>query len=479
MAETALNNVVEWTVSELSSALRRTVEDAYGYVRVRGEVSGFKGASPSGHVYFRLKDDKAVLEAVIWKGTFGRMRVRPEEGLDVIVSGKLTTFAGSSKYQIVIDSLEPAGIGALMKLLEERKKKLAAEGLFDEARKQLLPFLPEVIGVVTSPTGAVIRDILHRLEDRFPRRVLVWPVRVQGETSAAEVAAAIHGFNAMADGGPMSRPDLIIVARGGGSLEDLWSFNEEMVVRAAAASMIPLISAVGHETDFTLIDFASDRRAPTPTAAAEMAVPVRAELMTALSNLGSRKFACWRRNIDRSRKELRLLARALPALDDLLAVPRQRLDACAGRLPRALRANAQIHHTQLTRAASRLSPRLLSHRIDRCREQTAAFGDRARRAFRIFRDRRVERLRSAGQLLAAYSYRGVLARGFALVRDGDGRPLRTAAVVGSGSRLDIEFSDGRVGATADGERSVAAPAKSKPRARGGEGSGGQGSLFGA
>ena len=372
MAEPALNNVVEWTVSELSSALRRTVEDAYGYVRVRGEVSGFKGASSSGHVYFRLKDDKAVLEAVIWKGTFGRMRVRPEEGLDVIVSGKLTTFPGSSKYQIVVDSLEPAGIGALMKLLEERKKKLAAEGLFDEARKQLLPFLPGVIGVVTSPTGAVIRDILHRLEDRFPRRVLVWPVRVQGETSAAEVAAAIHGFNAMPEGGPMPRPDLIIVARGGGSLEDLWSFNEEIVVRAAAASMIPLISAVGHETDFTLIDFASDRRAPTPTAAAEMAVPVRAELMTALSSLGSRKLACWRRNVDRSRKELRLLARALPALDDLLAVPRQRLDACAGRLPRALRANAQIHHTQLTRAASRLSPRLLSHRIDRCREQTAA-----------------------------------------------------------------------------------------------------------
>ena len=231
MADPALNNVVEWTVSELSSALRRTVEDAYGYVRVRGEVSGFKGASPSGHVYFRLKDDKAVLEAVIWKGAFGRMRVRPEEGLDVIVSGKLTTFAGSSKYQIVIDSLEPAGIGALMKLLEDRKKKLAAEGLFDEARKQLLPFLPKVIGVVTSPTGAVIRDILHRLEDRFPRRVLVWPVRVQGDTSAAEVAAAIHGFNAMPEAGPMPRPDLIIVARGGGSLEDLWSFNEEIVVR--------------------------------------------------------------------------------------------------------------------------------------------------------------------------------------------------------------------------------------------------------
>jgi exodeoxyribonuclease VII large subunit len=367
MPEQGLNNVVEWTVSELSAALKRTVEDAYGYVRVRGEVSGFKGSSPSGHVYFRLKDEKAVLEAVIWKGTFGRMRVKPEEGLDVIVSGKLTTFAGSSKYQIVIDSLEPAGIGALMKLLEERKKKLAAEGLFDEARKQLLPFLPDVIGVVTSPTGAVIRDILHRLEDRFPRRVLVWPVRVQGETSAAEVANAIKGFNALPEQGPLPRPDLIIVARGGGSLEDLWSFNEEIVVRAAAASMIPLISAVGHETDVTLIDFASDRRAPTPTAAAEIAVPVRSELMATLADLGSRKFACWRRNIDRHRKELYLLSRALPALDDLLAVPRQRLDASSGRLPRALRANAQIHHTHLTRAASRLSPRLLVHRIDRCK----------------------------------------------------------------------------------------------------------------
>jgi exodeoxyribonuclease VII large subunit len=477
MAEPALDNVVEWSVSELSTALKRTVEDAYGYVRVRGEVSGFRGQHQNGHVYFSLKDEEAVINAVIWRSAWNRMRIKPEEGLEVVVTGKITTFPRQSKYQIDIQTLAPAGVGALMKLLEERKKKLAAEGLFDEARKQLLPFLPKVIGVVTSPTGAVIRDILHRLEDRFPRRVLVWPVRVQGDTSAAEVAAAIHGFNAMPEGGPLPRPDLIIVARGGGSLEDLWSFNEEIVVRAAAASMIPLISAVGHETDVTLIDFAADRRAPTPTAAAEMAVPVRAELMDSLADLGSRKLACWRRNVDRYRKELRLLARALPALDDLLAVPRQRLDACAGRLPRALRANAQIHHTQLTRAASRLSPRLLAHRIERCREQTAAFGDRARRAFRILRDRRIARLRSAGQLLAAYSYRGVLARGFALIRDGDGRPLRTAAAVGSGMRLDIEFSDGRVGATADGEGT--GPAKPKPRSRGSGGSGGQGSLFGA
>ncbi|HET9618394.1 MAG TPA: exodeoxyribonuclease VII large subunit, partial [Pseudolabrys sp.] len=325
MADAALKNAVEWTVSELSAALKRTVEDAYGYVRVRGEVSGFRGASPSGHCYFRLKDDKAVLEGVIWKGTFGRMRVKPEEGLDVIATGRLTTFPGSSKYQIVIDSLEPAGIGALMKLLEERKKKLAAEGLFDEARKQLLPYIPEVIGVVTSPTGAVIRDILHRLADRFPRRVLVWPVRVQGETSAAEVANGIEGFNALPERGPLPRPDLIIVARGGGSLEDLWSFNEEIVVRAAAASMIPLISAVGHETDFTLIDFAADWRAPTPTAAAEKAVPVRADLLLQLRQLGTRKLACWQRGIEQRRKELNLLTRALPK--DILAQPRQQLDS--------------------------------------------------------------------------------------------------------------------------------------------------------
>jgi exodeoxyribonuclease VII large subunit len=479
MAEPALDNVVEWTVSELSAALKRTIEDEYGYVRVRGEISGFKGPHSSGHCYFALKDEGARIEAVVWRTTYGRMRVKPEEGLEVIVTGRLTTYPGRSSYQIVIESLEPAGIGALMKLLEERKKKLTAEGLFDEARKQLLPFLPKVIGVVTSPTGAVIRDILHRLEDRFPRRVLVWPVRVQGDTSAAEVARAIHGFNALPERGPLPRPDLIIVARGGGSLEDLWSFNEEIVVRAAAASMIPLISAVGHETDITLIDFAADRRAPTPTAAAEMAVPVRAELMGTLAGLGSRKLACWRRNIDRHRKELHLLGRALPALDDLLAIPRQRLDAGVHRLPRALRANAQIHHTHLTRVASRLSPRLLSHRIKRCWEHTTGFGERAHRAFGMFHDRRERRLANAWQLLKAYSYRGVLARGFALVRDAEGHPLRSSTAVGAGMRLDIEFADGRVAATAEGDRAALPPAKIKPRGRGGGGSGGQGSLFGS
>jgi exodeoxyribonuclease VII large subunit len=504
MAEPALKNAVEWTISELSAALKRTVEDAYGYVRVRGEVSGFRGASPSGHCYFRLKDDKAVLEAVVWKGTAGRMRVKPEEGLDVIATGRLTTFPGSSKYQIVIDSLEPAGIGALMKLLEERKKKLAAEGLFDEARKQLLPFIPEVIGVVTSPTGAVIRDILHRLADRFPRRVLVWPVRVQGETSAAEVGAGINGFNALPERGALPRPDLIIVARGGGSLEDLWSFNEEIVVRAAAASMIPLISAVGHETDFTLIDFAADWRAPTPTAAAEKAVPVRSELMLRLSQLGARKLACWQRGIEQRRKELTLLTRALPK--DILGSPRQQLDNLAERLPRALRANAQIHHTQYSRVASRLSPQLLRREVERRRERYAnldrrlrasllanaqahrarlarhrdrvtSCGNAARRAMRTYLDQRGARIERAERLLVAFSYREVLKRGFALVRDGDGSPLRSAAAVARGARLDIEFADGRLGAIADGE--VRPRPVPKPRSRGGGGGpGGQGSLFG-
>ncbi len=416
-----------------------------------------------------------MLEGVIWKGVYGRMRVKPEEGLDVIVSGKLTTFAGSSKYQIVIDTLEPAGVGALMKLLEERKKKLAAEGLFDEARKQLLPFLPDVIGVVTSPTGAVIRDILHRLADRFPRRVLVWPVRVQGEASAAEVANAIRGFNALPERGPLPRPDLIIVARGGGSLEDLWSFNEEIVVRAAADSMIPLISAVGHETDITLIDFAADRRAPTPTAAAEIAVPVRNDLLAEIAALAARQIGSWQRGIEVRRTELRAASRALPAADELLADPRQRLDTLAKRLPRALHANAQLHRTQFTRVATKLSPRLLKLRLARSSEIVVAFTKRGKLAQQNYLQRRADRLLAAGQLLVAYSYHGVLARGFALVRDGEGHPLRTAAAVAGGMRLEIEFSDGRVGATADGG-GAPPPAKPKPRARGG-GTGGQGSLF--
>jgi exodeoxyribonuclease VII large subunit len=500
-------NIVEWTVSELSSALKRTVEDAYGHVRVRGEVSGFKGPSPSGHVYFRLKDDKAVIEAVIWKREFARMRMPPQEGLEVVVTGRLTTFSGSSKYQIVIDTLEPAGLGALMALLEERKKKLAAEGLFDPARKQLLPFLPDVIGVVTSPTGAVIRDILHRLADRFPRRVLVWPVRVQGDGSAEQIAAAIRGFNALPEAGPIPRPDLVIVARGGGSLEDLWSFNEESVVRAAADSMIPLISAVGHETDITLIDFAADKRAPTPTAAAEMAVPVRSELLVQVDSLARRSLACWQRGEEARRTELRAAMRALPTAEELFSLPRQRLDHAAARLTlqtlhtriarerqqiallgqrsrQCLRHGVERRRERFDQLAQRLSAARFAYanarraQIERARERTLALFARATHSATALLQNRAARVERAERLLAAVSYRGVLARGFTLVRAADGKPLHSATAVTTGLQLTIEFADGRVRATADGAPTVAptpAPAKS-PRRGGGEG---QGSLFGS
>jgi exodeoxyribonuclease VII large subunit len=513
-AAEALINAPEFTVSELSSALKRTVEDAYGHVRVRGEISGFRGPHSSGHCYFALKDETAKIEAVIWKGVHSRMRFKPQEGLEVIATGKLTTYPGSSKYQIVIEAIEPAGVGALMALMEERKRKLGAEGLFDEGRKQLLPWLPEVIGVVTSPTGAVIRDILHRLEDRFPRRVLVWPVRVQGEGSAEQIANAIRGFNALPVGGKIPRPDLLIVARGGGSLEDLWSFNEEIVVRAAAESMIPLISAVGHETDITLIDFAADKRAPTPTAAAEMAVPVRAELFVEVASFARRTMICWQRGQEGRRNELRSAARALPAAGDLLAIPRQRLDGATGALPRALKANTHAHHrrfarisagltlrvlrAQVAHAAQRLivsgerltlsSRALVRHRRDRFaglevrlkasklanakaqrnqiardRERAQRLVERARRALSILVQRHQARIVHTGQLLAAFSYRGVLARGFTLVRDEQGHAVHSAASVGPGARLSLEFSDGRVGATADADR-PAATAATKPAA---------------
>jgi exodeoxyribonuclease VII large subunit len=514
-----LINAPEFTVSELSSALKRTVEDRFGHVRVRGEISGFRGPHSSGHCYFALKDENAKIEAVVWKFVHARMRFKPQEGLEVIATGKLTTYPNSSKYQIVIDSLEPAGVGALMALMEERKKKLAAEGLFDEARKQLLPWLPEVIGVVTSPTGAVIRDILHRLEDRFPRHVLVWPVKVQGDGSAEQVAAAIRGFNALPEGGKIPRPDVLIVARGGGSLEDLWSFNEEIVVRAAAESMIPLISAVGHETDITLIDFASDKRAPTPTAAAEMAVPVKSDLIARIDTLARRVSVHWQRAQEGRRNEFRAAARALPGASELLAIPRQRLDAAAGHLPRGLRANTHAHFRRFASTSARLTLRVLrgqvaqarqhltvsGERLQHCtrsllrsrrerfsslearlktsrlanaqaqrnaiareRERTERLAERAERAMLTMLDRLEARMLHSGQLLTALSYRSVLARGFALVRDEAGHPLHAAADVGAGSRLELEFSDGRVAAIAGTDRPVLAPqpppaAPRKPR----------------
>jgi exodeoxyribonuclease VII large subunit len=528
MNEAPRLNIVELTVSELSMQLKRTVEDAFGYVRVRGELGNVKYHS-SGHIYLDLKDDKACLAGVVWRTATPRIKFRLEAGLEVVVTGRITTYPGQSKYQIVIETVEPAGLGALMALVEERKKRLAAEGLFDPGRKQLLPFLPSIIGVVTSPTGAVIRDILHRLADRFPRRVLVWPVKVQGEGSAEDVARAIRGFNALPENSRIPRPDVLIVARGGGSLEDLWSFNEEIVVRAAAESLIPLISAVGHETDITLIDFAADKRAPTPTAAAEMAVPVRVELIARLDSLAGRNVSCWLRGQEARRTELRAAARALPDPDDLLALPRQRLDAAAERLPLALKANAQLHRTWLTTIGGQLRPALLLSRTTRERLRLKVAGERAmhalgvgrarrrdrfdavahrlaaglranaqahlvavrhdclrvvalteraQRAVDVLLDRRFARLDAAGQLLAAFSYRGVLARGFALVRDGGGRPLRSATAVASGMALDIEFGDGHVAAVAGEARSPSpAPAPIRRRRRSGSSDEGQGSLF--
>jgi len=513
--EDSLSNVAEYSVSEISLALKRTVEDAFGHVRVRGEISGFRGAHSSGHCYFSLKDDRSRIEAVIWKGTFARLRVPPQEGLEVVATGRLTTFPGSSKYQIVIESLEPAGAGALMALLEERKRRLSAEGLFAENRKKPLPFMPHVIGVITSPTGAVIRDIIHRITDRFPVHVIVWPVRVQGETTGAEVAAAITGFNALQRGGTIPRPDLIIVARGGGSLEDLWGFNDEVVVRAAAASAVPLISAVGHETDWTLIDFAADRRAPTPTGAAEMAVPVKADLEANLARLSARLKGAVSRCLERRRQEMRSLSRAHPSPDQLFAMPRRRFDEAAGRLGRALETSTQrkrlhfsgirlsiatldrriaqasrdatqcgerlpalyqslVRHrrTRLDRDAARVNPRVALQRITVLSERLKAAVGRKDRAVLLRLERSRIAYEQSARLAETLSYRSVLERGFALVRDADDRPLKRASDVKAGEALRLQFADDSVGAIATG-KSSGGSRKSAPTREPGK----QGTLF--
>jgi exodeoxyribonuclease VII large subunit len=506
------SNLAEYSVSELSGSIKRTVENAFDQVRVRGEISGYRGPHSSGHAYFALKDDRARIDAVIWKGTFSKLRFRPEEGMEVIATGKVTTFPGSSKYQIVIETLEPAGAGALMALLEERKRKLGAEGLFDAGRKRRLPFMPSVIGVVTSPTGAVIRDILHRIADRFPVHVLVWPVKVQGDGSGDEVANAIRGFNAFGPGGGMPRPDVLIVARGGGSLEDLWSFNDEAVVRAASESTIPLISAVGHETDWTLIDYAADVRAPTPTGAAEMAVPVKAELEAQASVLAARLQTGMRRHMDQRRQSVRALLRALPSIDQLLALPRRRFDETAAGLGRGLELNTLNKRRSFERAASHLRPQVLSNRIAEKRQMLSERMIRAeRRVDRLLSDGRgrisnaeasmrgvpgrllvhtsrfrdhlanlsrhsdtamrhmIVRARGAivaqDRVLQSLSYKNVLSRGYAVVRDDENRPVSTASALGAGAAISIEFADGRVGAvTGEGLPAPAGAATAKKRA---------------
>lgn len=505
LPDQASSNVAEFSVTELSGALKRTLEDAFGYVRVRGEISGFKRAA-SGHLYFALKDERALIDGVCWRGTASKLGFQPEDGLEVIASGRITTYAGRSKYQIVVDRLEPAGAGALMALLEERKKALTTEGLFDQARKRALPYLPEVIGVITSPTGAVIKDILHRIEERFPRHILLWPVVVQGDKAKDEVAAAIEGFNRFEPGGPLPRPDVLIVARGGGSLEDLWAFNEEIVVRAAAASEIPLISAVGHETDTTLIDLAADHRTPTPTAAAELAVPVRTELLARNTDLGSRIYGSVERGLRERKQTVSGLARGLPDPSALLGQASQRLDDLSDRLPHSLRTRIERARSAVTEASARLgTPRALLNdaalrlkgpidqldqlfkakvreyqrdylklatrlnldelatRLPRHRTSVAELSTRQDHAFKSRITTTSERLAHSASLLASYSYQSVLARGFALVRDETGSLVTSAKEAAKREALDLEFADGRASAVVVGNGGAGPKRRSKAK----------------
>lgn len=453
MSDNGLNAPI-FSISEISGHLKRVVEDSFAFVRVRGEISGFKRAA-SGHLYFRLKDDSAVLDGVCWRGSAARLGIEPEDGLEVIATGRLTTYPGRSNYQIVVESMEIAGEGALLKLLEDRRKKLSAEGVFDAEYKCAIPMLPDVIGVVTSPTGAVIRDILHRLNDRFPRRVLVWPVLVQGEGAAEQIVNAIAGFNRLKPDGEIPRPDVLIVARGGGSLEDLWAFNEENVVRAASESAIPLISAVGHETDTTLIDFASDLRAPTPTAAAEMAVPVRAELMAQVSDDGARLMRSAGRLVTERKTHLDGLSRGLPDLNALVAGQRQRLDDWAERLGASLQTGVHRRHRRLAEVAGALSsPRA---RIGYACERLDNRGENLARAAKRLTQTPRRNLEQTARLLEGLSYERVLDRGFALVTNAKGKAVTDASALSPGDDIIIKMKGGDVGARVSGD----APAKSK------------------
>ena len=496
-------NMPEYTVSEVSGAVKKTLEDQFGRIRVRGEV-GRVFTARSGHLYYDVKDDKTVLACTTWKGQVSQLSVVPEEGLEVVVTGRMTAFGGQSKYNLNVDEVTVAGAGALMAMLEKRKTALAAEGLFDPARKKELPYLPDIIGVITSPSGAVIRDILHRLRDRFPRKVLVWPVAVQGTACAPEVARAIAGFNALSPGGALPRPDLLIVARGGGSIEDLWGFNEEIVARAAAASDIPLISAVGHETDTTLIDYVSDQRAPTPTAAAEIAVPVRLELLGWVGDQQSRMTRAVSQRMQMRDQRLRDLARALPRPDLLLSGPTQRLDLMSDRLPRALTRSVDLRRGRLIEASASLRPSLLSRalaeqrrRFDQSavrlapglvrvvetkREALARRSDKLtlkpiERDLAVKRDRLEDltrRLSNAGQaqvrdlrsrltaldrLRETLGYKETLKRGYAVVR-GDGAVVTTQHAAQAATALEIEFADGRMTVGAAGAKPAT---KSKPK----------------
>jgi len=436
------DNAVPLSITEISNMLKRVVEDRFGFVRLRGELSGVKRAA-SGHLYLALKDENAVLDGVMWRGSAQRLQFAPEDGIEVIATGKLTTYPGRSKYQIVIDSLEIAGEGALLALLEKTKAKLEAEGLFARERKRPLPFLPRVIGVVTSPTGSVIRDILHRLADRFPSHVLVWPVLVQGQGAAEQVANALRGFSALGEGGPIPRPDVVIVARGGGSIEDLWSFNEEVVVRAIAECSIPVISAVGHETDTTLADYAADRRAPTPTAAAEIAVPVRADLVATVADLANRQRRAVLRPVELGRERLEARVRRMPRLDQLLQPHSQRLDDLGERLRRGLMDRAGRGREQLAGASARLSPALLRRSAGDAQRQI----ERVRLVPELVTrpiERKREALGALARLAQQFHPEEPLRRGYAIVRDANDKALTSRAMAAKEAALVLQFADGRL-----------------------------------
>lgn len=510
-------NMPEYSVSELSVEVKRTLEGTFGRIRVRGEV-GRVFKARSGHLYYDVKDDRSVLACTTWKGQISGLSVVPEEGLEVVVTGRLTAFGAQSKYNMNVDEVAVAGQGALMALLEKRKKQLEAEGLFASERKKPLPYLPQIIGVVTSPSGAVIRDILHRLRDRFPRKVLIWPVAVQGANCASEVARAIDGFNQLTPGGALPRPDLLIVARGGGSVEDLWGFNEEVVARATAASDIPLISAVGHETDTTLIDFVSDRRAPTPTAAAELAVPVRLELSAWIEEQGARLSRATTDGVQRRSQRLHDLSRALPRADTLLDTPRQRLDMATEKLPNALKSGVQKRRLSLSEVAAPLRASTLQRRIQVDRKSLQRLAERTppalNRVISMQRERfqgqvrglkperlqqdlarktgelamlgqrlstvgnaRINQLRArlehGSRMLSSLGYEATLERGFAVVRS-EGQLITSTSQADGAESLEIQFHDGRVTIGGSSPDSPAPrPATKKPKTP----PPGQGSLF--
>lgn len=460
-------NQPELTVSQLAASLKRTIETNYDHVTVRGEL-GRVTIARSGHLYADLKDDRAVLGMVMWKGQADRLPFRPEEGLEVIATGRLSTYEGRSAYQLIAASMRPAGTGALMQLLEERRQKLAAEGLFDREHKKQIPYMPRTIGVVTSPTGAVIRDILHRIRDRFPVRVIVWPALVQGEMAARQVTAGIEGFNSMTGA---DRPDLIIVARGGGSIEDLWPFNDETLVRAAFASRIPLISAIGHETDTTLIDLVADQRAPTPTGAAEMAVPVRSELLLNISETGERLVRALRRNLVRSRD--RISAARLPRPETFLQSRRQRLDYAAASLPRATL--ARVRQASLRLSRQQLSPLILRSEIRTRRARLDDLGNRLHPAFIRLSNQKKGLLAAEAKLLETLSYQATLKRGYAIIRGPAGQILRHSADAGTCTELRIGFADGEIRAVPVAEGAGPPPARAASGEKKGPAS--QGRLF--